>query len=113
MPGYHVQKPAADALQPVGSRRQFHPDESAGGVDQLALPLDAAPPDTYRQRGTSSLQRLFRTHFPELLARYEAEFAKRLGKFRLERITKAVERFLACGDYRRGIARIKCTNPQG
>ncbi|MCX7032233.1 MAG: transposase zinc-binding domain-containing protein [Spirochaetes bacterium] len=59
----------------------------------------------------SSLQRLFRVHFAELVARYEAEFAKRLGKFRLERITKAVERFLACGDYRRGIARIKCTNP--
>ena len=80
-------------------------------ADQLALPLDATPPGTYRQRGTSSLQRLFRAHFPELLARYESEFAKQLGKFRLERISKAVERFLACGDYRRGVARIKCTNP--
>jgi len=58
-----------------------------------------------------SLQRLFRAHFPQLVARYEAEFARRLGKFRLERITKAVERFLGCGDYRRGVARIKCTNP--
>ena len=80
-------------------------------ADQLALSLDATPPGTYRQRGVSSLQRLFRAHFAQLVARYEAEFAKRLGKFRLERITKAVERFLACGDYRRGIARIKCTNP--
>ena len=78
---------------------------------QLALPLDATPPGTYRQRGTSSLQRLFRAHFPELVARYDAEFATQLGKFRLERISKAVQRFLACGDYRRGIARIKCTNP--
>jgi hypothetical protein len=78
---------------------------------QLALSLDATPPGTYRQRGTSSLQRLFRAHFPELVARYESEFAKQLGMFRLERISKAVERFLACGDYRRGIARIKCTNP--
>jgi hypothetical protein len=69
--------------------------------DQLALPLDATPPGTYRQRGTSSLQRRFEAHFPDLVARYDAEFAKRLGKFRLERITKAVERFLACGDYRR------------
>ncbi|MGA2615417.1 MAG: transposase [Spirochaetia bacterium] len=57
------------------------------------------------------MQRLFRAHFPQLVARYEAEFARRLGKFRLERITKAVERFLGCGDYRRGVARIKCTNP--
>jgi hypothetical protein len=80
-------------------------------ADQLALPLDATPPGTYRQRGTSSLQRLFRAHFPELVARYDAEFATQLGKFRLERISKAVQRFLACGDYRRGIARIKCTNP--
>ena len=83
-------------------------------ADQLALSLDATPPGTYRQRGVSSLQRLFRAHFAQLVARYEDEFAKRLGKFRLERITKCrVERFLACGDYRRGIARIKCTNPQG
>ena len=75
-------------------------------ADQLALSLDATPPGTYRQRGTSSLQRLFRAHFAELTARYETEFAKRLGKFRLERITKAVERFIACGDYTRGLARI-------
>jgi len=39
------------------------------------------------------------------------QFAKRLGKFRLPRITKAVERFLGCGDYSKGIARIQCTNP--
>jgi len=89
----------------------------------LALSLDAMPPGTYRQRGTSSLQRLFRAHFPELVARYESEFAKQLGKFSLERISKAVEQFLPRGDYPlsgsgvpsrrescRGIARITCTN---
>ena len=80
-------------------------------ADHLALSLVATPSGTYHQRGVSSLQRLFRAHFPQLVARYEAEFAKRLGRFRLERITKAVERFLGCGDYRRGIARIQCTNP--
>ena len=80
-------------------------------ADQLPLSLDATPPGTYRQRGTSSLQRLFRTHFPELTARFE-EFAKRLGRFRLERISKAVEGFLGCGDYTRGLARIACTNPE-
>jgi len=47
----------------------------------LALSLDATP-GTYRQRGTSSPQRLFRAHFPELVARYDAQSAKRLGKFR-------------------------------
>ena len=66
---------------------------------QLPLSLDATPPGTYRRRGVSSPQRLFRAHFAELLARYEAEFAKRLGKLRLERISKAVDRFLGCGEY--------------
>jgi hypothetical protein len=80
-------------------------------ADQLPLSLDATPPGTYRQQGTSSLQRLFRTHFPELTARFE-EFAKRLGRFRLDRISKAVEAFLECGDYTRGLARIRCTNPE-
>jgi hypothetical protein len=81
-------------------------------ADQLAFPLDATPPGVYRQRGISSLQRLFRAHFPELVARYEAEFAKRLGTFRLDRISKAVEAFLQCGDYTRGLARVTCTNPR-
>jgi hypothetical protein len=79
---------------------------------QLAFPLDATPLGVYRQRGTSSLQRLFRAHFAELVARYETEFAKRLGKFRLERISKAVERFMACRDDRQGLARITCINPR-
>jgi hypothetical protein len=79
---------------------------------QLALPLDTTAPGTYRPRGTSSLQRLFRAHLPELLGRYDAEFASRLGTYPRERIAKSVERFLDCGDYSKGIARIKCTNPE-
>jgi hypothetical protein len=81
-------------------------------ADQLALSLDATPPGIYRQRGTGSLQRLFRTHFPELYARYETTYASRLGRFRLQRISSAVERFLGCGDYTKGIARIQCSNPE-
>ena len=80
-------------------------------ADALALELQAAPPGTYRQRGASSLQRLFRTHFPEFAADYDAHYARRLGRFRLPRITRAVERFLECGDYTKGVARIRCTNP--
>jgi hypothetical protein len=48
-------------------------------ADHLALSLDATPPHTYRQRATSSLQRLFRAHFLQLLACYESEFTKQLG----------------------------------
>jgi hypothetical protein len=77
----------------------------------LALPLEAEGRHTYRPRGASSLQRLFRGHLPELLDRYDLEFAVRLGRFRRDRIARAVERFLDCGDYSKGIARIKCTNP--
>ena len=50
--------------------------------------------------------------FPSLLGRYDAEFAARLGKYRQQRIAKAVERFVECGDYSKGIARIKCTNAE-
>ena len=63
-------------------------------ADQLALVLDTMPTGTYRQWGTNSLRRLFRTHFPELCARYESTYAALLGRFRLERISLAVERFL-------------------
>lgn len=38
-------------------------------------------------------------------------YAARLGRFRLQRISSAVERFLDCGDYSKGIARIQCINP--
>lgn len=80
-------------------------------ADQLALALDTTAPGTYQPRGTSSLQRLFRAYHPELFERYDAEFVARLGRFRRERIAKSVERFLECGDYSKGIARIRCTNP--
>jgi hypothetical protein len=81
-------------------------------ADQLVLPVDATAPGTYSPRGTNSLQRLFRAHLPELLARYDHEFAVRLGQHPQKRIAKAMERFLVCGDYSRGIPRIKCTNPE-
>jgi hypothetical protein len=57
------------------------------------------------------LQRLFHTDFPEFAALYETHHARRLGHSRLPRITRAVERFLECGDYTKGVARIRCTDP--
>ena len=38
-------------------------------------------------------------------------YAKDLGNFRIERITHVATRFLTCGDYRQGLARIRCSNP--
>jgi hypothetical protein len=80
-------------------------------ADAFALELQAVPSGTYRQRGASSLQRLFRIHFPEFATLYQAHYARRLGRSRLQRITQAVQHFLACGDYTKGVARIRCTNP--
>ncbi|MBA7668082.1 hypothetical protein ES703_76186 [subsurface metagenome] len=50
---------------------------------------------------------------------YEDKYSKEYGRFNLERITEVVEEFfpqgfplvIKCGDYREGIARVKCTNP--
>jgi hypothetical protein len=74
--------------------------------------MDATAPATYRPQGISSLQRLFRAHLPELLERCDPEFAVRIGKCRPGRIANAVEKFRECGDYSKGIARIKCTNTE-
>jgi hypothetical protein len=59
----------------AGCRQEIH-----GRPTGVAPGYDA--PDICRQRGRSSLQRLFQTHLPELLTRYEVEFASRLGRSR-------------------------------
>jgi hypothetical protein len=66
---------------------------------------------TYAQRGTNILQSIFKEHFDQFADAYEDTYAATYGKFRLERISDVAERFLACGDYTQGIARIQCTNP--
>jgi hypothetical protein len=71
-------------------------------ADEPALLPDTAPPGVYRPRGTNSLQRLFHLYLPQITARYETDFAKRLGQFRLKRLGTAVERFLDCGDFTKG-----------
>jgi hypothetical protein len=34
------------------------------------------------------------------------------SNFRIERISRVGTRFLSCGDYRQGVARIRCSNPE-
>ncbi len=65
----------------------------------------------YAQRGTNTLQLIFRLHFPAFAELYEQRYAKESGQFRLHRITRVTEKFLRCGDYSHGVARIQCTNP--
>lgn len=66
----------------------------------------------YARRGTNTLQHIFRDHFGHFAADYNARYAKELGNFRIERITRVATRFLTCGDYRQGVARIRCSNPE-
>jgi hypothetical protein len=42
---------------------------------------------TYAQRGTNTLQHVFRDHFEHFVAEYDVRYAKDLGTFRLERIS--------------------------
>jgi len=44
-------------------------------------------------------------------AQYEDRHAIIYGRFRIKRITEVVEKFVLCGDFSQGVARIRCTNP--
>ena len=79
---------------------------------QLSLDIDLHPPPTYTQRGTNTLQVIFKEHFDEFAENYDAKHAKTYGRFRIERITETVDNFIGCGDYTQGVARIRCTNPE-
>jgi hypothetical protein len=57
-------------------------------------------------------QRVFRDHFGRFAAEYDSHYAKELGNFRLERISQVATWFLTCGDYRQGVACIRCINPE-
>ena len=66
----------------------------------------------YLPRGRNTLHEVFEHHFTDFCSRYNGEYADTFGKFRLERIQAVGEQFLTCGDYRQGIARIRCSNPE-
>jgi len=78
--------------------------------DQLSLSLAPVTKRLYQPRGINILQLLFKEHFQSFANQYEAKHAIIYGRFRIERITEVVEKFILCGDYTQGIARIQCTN---
>ncbi len=65
----------------------------------------------YIPRGRNQLHTIFDRHLDEFCDVYDERYAVKYGMFRLERIRDIGERFLTCGDYRLGVARIRCTNP--
>jgi hypothetical protein len=75
---------------------------------QLSIQLIPVTKGVYHPRGINALQLLFKKHFQSLADQYEDKHANIYGRFRIERITEVVEKFIVCGDYSRGIARMTC-----
>ena len=73
--------------------------------------IPVEPPREYVPRGPSVLTHLFHDNFQDFALSYDDLYAKDYGRFRLQRISRVVEKFEACGDYSQGIARIQCANP--
>jgi hypothetical protein len=65
----------------------------------------------YIPRGRNQLHTIFEPHLDEFCDDYDERYAAMYGMFRLERIRQIGDRFLTCGDYRLGVARIRCSNP--
>ena len=65
----------------------------------------------YKPRSRNVIQTILKDHFSDFEKRYDDHYADKYGKYRIIRIKQAVEKFIECGDYSKGIARIKCTNP--
>jgi len=63
----------------------------------------------YRPRGINDIQILFKKHSQSIAEHYESKYAVNYGRFRIERITEVVEKFILCGDYSQGVARIQPT----
>ena len=70
--------------------------------DQLSLSLVPVTARVYQPRGINALQRLFKEHFQGFADQYEAKHAIIYGRFRIERITEVVEKFILSGDYTPG-----------
>jgi len=64
----------------------------------------------YQPREKNVIQKILQDHFGAFEESYDDKYSERYGKYRIIHIKETVERFVECGDYSKGIARIKCTN---
>ena len=71
-----------------------------------------SPNGEYIPRGRTVLHAILENHFYSFVDDYDSKYAEECGKYSLDRITSVVKEYLKCGDYKHGIARIKCTNPE-
>jgi len=74
---------------------------------QLSLPIAPVAKRVYRPRGINYLQILLKKYFQSIAEQYESKYVVIYGRFRIERITEVIEKFILCGDYSRGVARIQ------
>ena len=66
----------------------------------------------YNPRGRTVLHEIVVRHYQDFVRGYEEKYRETYGDFRFERIDRVIEQFRECGDYTKGIARIRCTNPE-
>jgi len=64
----------------------------------------------YHPKERNVIQEIVHDHFDVFEESYEYKYSEKYGKYRIIRIKEAVENFVECGDYSKGVARIKCTN---
>jgi len=64
----------------------------------------------YEPREKNVIQEILQDHFLSFEQNYDTKYSEKYGKYKIIRIKETVERFIECGDYSKGIARIKCTN---
>ena len=70
------------------------------------------PSVEYIPRGRTVLHTILDNHFNSFVENYEVKYAEECGRYSLERITSVIEEYWKCGDFKQGIARVKCTNPE-
>ena len=68
------------------------------------------PKGHYQPRSSNLLQTILADHIDDFSLSYEDRYSADYGKFSLNRIADCVDKFLECGDYSLGMARIQCTN---
>jgi len=66
--------------------------------------------ERYTPKSKNALQTILKKHFADFETSYEEKYAQHYGKFKLEAISEKVTRFLECGDYTKGVAKIVCGN---
>lgn len=91
----------------IGSIAPLYIDVKA----QLTHPLAPVRRAIYQQRGINSVRLPLKKYFQNIASQYKDNRAIIYGRFRINRITEVVEKFILCGDYPQGVARIQCTNP--